>query len=201
MNETFTNASVSDAQLVLQEYEMIVRRDGKDTQEEKEKLSLWKLHQSGGKGDIKARLKKASRKLYRATRKAKRDYENKIAMTDDRGLLYGYIKSQAQNRVGVGPLKEKEGKEVTDSKKMANLLAQHYVSVFKTEILPMQEVRQMYKGGSPLLKTELTEAFVRLQLSWLRETLSTGPDEIYSRLLRRLCQTHSTLYCSTIRCH
>ena len=70
----------------------------------KEKLSLWKLYQSVGEGDMKARLKQASRKLYRATRKARRDYENKIAMSDDRRLLYGYIKSKAQNRVGIGPL-------------------------------------------------------------------------------------------------
>ena len=32
VNETFANESVSDAQLGLQGYEMIVRRDGKDTQ-------------------------------------------------------------------------------------------------------------------------------------------------------------------------
>ena len=32
VNETFANASVSDAQLAVQGYEMIARRDGKDTQ-------------------------------------------------------------------------------------------------------------------------------------------------------------------------
>ena len=51
----------------------------------------------------------------------------------------------------------------------------------------MQEVTQLYQGDSPLLETEFSEAFVRLQLSRLRETLATGPDGIYSRLLRRTC--------------
>ena len=61
----------------------------------KEKLSLWKVYQLGGEGDMKARLKLATRKVYRATRKARRDYENEIAMSDDKRLLYGYIKSKA----------------------------------------------------------------------------------------------------------
>ena len=87
---------------------------------------------------MKATLKAASRKLYRATRKARRDFENQIAMSGDRRLLYSYIKSKAQNRVSVGPLKDKEGKEVKDSKEMADLLAVHYASVFKQEVLPMQ---------------------------------------------------------------
>ena len=85
-----------------------------------------------------AQLKASSKKVYRATRKAKMDFENKIAGADDKRLLYGYIKSKAQNRVCVGPLKTKEGKEVKDSEEMADLLAEHYSSVFKTEALPME---------------------------------------------------------------
>ena len=108
-------------------------------------------------------------------------------MSDDKRLLYGYIKSKAQNRVSVGPLKSKEGKEVNDSKEMADLLAEHYSSVFRTEALPMEEVRQLYTGDAPLLDTEFTEAFVRLQLSRLQETLATGPDGIYARILRQTC--------------
>ena len=78
--------------------------------------------------------------------------------------------------MSVGPLKDKEGREVTDSQEMAELLATHYSSVFQPEVLPMEEVRQLYEGDSPLLDTVFTEAFVRQQLSKLRETLATGPD-------------------------
>ena len=78
--------------------------------------------------------------------------------------------------MSVGPLKDKEGREVTDSQEMAELLATHYSSVFQQEVLPMEEVRQLYEGDSPLLDTVFTEAFVRQQLSKLRETLATGPD-------------------------
>ena len=76
---------------------------------------------------------------------------------------------------------------MNDSKEMADLLAKHYVTVFKKEVLPMQEVSQMYQGDSPLLDTQFSEAFVRLHLSRLRETLATGPDGIYARFLRRTC--------------
>ena len=148
---------------------------------------MWKLAQSGQQGDMKTTLKEDSKKHYRATRKARRDFENQIAMSDDRRLLYSYIKSKNQNRVSVGPLKDKDGKEVNDSKEMADLLAKHYVTVFKKEVLPMEEVSQMYQGDSPLLDTQFSEAFVRLQLSRLRETLATGPDGIYARFLRRTC--------------
>ena len=153
----------------------------------KEKKQLWKLYQSRNQGDMEGRLREATRKLYRATRKARRDFENRIAMTEDRRLLYGYIKSKAKNRVSVGPLKNLEGKEVNESKEMADLLAKHYSSVFKEEVLPMEEVSQVYHGDRPLLTTEFTEAFVRRQLAMLRETLATGPDGIYARLLKRTC--------------
>ena len=125
--------------------------------------------------------------MYRTNRKAKRDFENHLAETENIRLLYGYIKSKAHNRVSVGPLKDKQGKEVTDSQQMAELLATHYSSVFQQEVLPMEEVRQLYEGDSPLLDTVYTEAFVRQQLSRLRETLATGPDGIYARLLKRIC--------------
>ena len=74
-----------------------------------------------------------------------------------------------------------------ESKEMADLLAKHYASVFKQEVLPMEEVTQLYQGDSPLLTTEFSEAFVRQQLSRLRETLATGPDGIHARLLKRTC--------------
>ena len=153
----------------------------------KDKLKLWKQNKTGREVDIEARLKEASRKVYRANRKARRDFENHIADTENKRLLYGYIKSKAHNRVSVGPLRNKDGKEVTDSKEMAELLATHYSSVFQQEVLPMEEVKQLYQGDSPLLNTHFTEAFVRHQLSRLRETLATGPDGVYARLLKKIC--------------
>ena len=76
---------------------------------------------------------------------------------------------------------------MTDSVEMAEMLAKHYASVFKTEVLPMEEISQLYDGDNPLLNTKFTESFVRLQLSQLRETLATGPDQIHARLLKRTC--------------
>ena len=153
----------------------------------REKMQLWKILQNGREGDMSDRLQEASRKVYRANRKARRDFENHIADNDNKKLLYSYIKSKAHNRVSVGPLRNKEGKEVTECKEMADLLADHYSTVFKTEVLPMEEVRQLYQGDNPLLDTHFSEAFVRLQLSRLRETLATGPDGVYPRLLKRIC--------------
>ena len=75
----------------------------------KEKLQLWKLSEAVKEGNMSAQLKKARRKLYRATRKAKRDFQNLIAVSENRRLLYGYIKSKTQNKVCVGPLKDTEG--------------------------------------------------------------------------------------------
>ena len=54
---------------------------------------------------MKTTLKEASKKLYRATRKARRDFENQIAMSDDRRLLYGYIKSKTRIEYLLGPSK------------------------------------------------------------------------------------------------
>ena len=45
----------------------------------------------------------------------------------------------------------------------------------------------MCDGDRLLLDTQFSESFVRLQLSRLRETLATGPDGIYARLLKRTC--------------
>ena len=111
-------------------------------------MKLWKYAQTRSQEDMTLHLKDASRKVYRAIRKAKRGFEKKIAGSDDKRLLYGYIKSKAQNRVSVGPLKSKEGKEVKDFEEMADLLAEHYSSVFRTEALPMEEVRQLFTGDA-----------------------------------------------------
>ena len=46
-----------------------------------------------------------------------------------------HIKTIAHNRVSVGPLKDQEGKEVKESKEIADLLATHYSSVFKVEFM------------------------------------------------------------------
>ena len=148
----------------------------------KNKLRIWKLAESGGQGDLSCQLKKASRKVYKATCKARRDFENVIASSEDRRLLYSYIKSKSQNRVSVGPLKDKEDKEVKYSKEIADLLANHYSSVFKNDVLPMEEVSQLYLGDSPLLITQFTETFLRL-----RETLATRPDGIHAKLLKMSC--------------
>ena len=153
----------------------------------KEKLRIWKLTESGRQGDMSAELREASKKVYRANRKARRDFENLIASSEDRRLLYGYIKPKSKNRVSVGPLKDKEGKQVNGSEEMADLLAKHCSSVFRTEVLPMEKMDMVYHGDSPLMETQFSESFVRLQLSRLRETLATGPDGIYARLLKRPC--------------
>ena len=66
----------------------------------KDKMKLWKLHQRGRDEAISAQLKQASKKVYRANRKAKRDFENHLAENENRRLFYGYIKSKAHNRDG-----------------------------------------------------------------------------------------------------
>ena len=41
-----------------------------------------------------------------------------------------------------------------DTVEMADLLAQHYSSVFRTEALPMEEISQLYIGDNPLMDTK-----------------------------------------------
>ena len=60
--------------------------------------------------------------------------------------------------MSVGPLKDKEGKQVNKPEEMADLLAEHYSSVFRTEVLPMEEMDQVYNGDSPLLDTQFSES-------------------------------------------
>ena len=51
-------------------------------------------------------------------------------------------------------MKDSGGREVKDTEEMADLLAQHYSSVFRTEALPMEEISQLYIGDSPLMDTK-----------------------------------------------
>merc|ERR1712030_23581 len=90
------------------------------------------------------------KEVQKSVKKAKRNFERKIAKDENKKAFYSYMKKKTSNRVSVGPLKE--GDElVTDNKKMAEILNNWYCSMFTRENLQqLPEAEQIFTGNVPL---------------------------------------------------
>ena len=70
---------------------------------------------------------KVQKEVEKAVKAAKRKLERSLAKNSKRNpkAFYSYIKKKSSNRVTVGPLKNLNGKLVTDDKEMADILNSH----------------------------------------------------------------------------
>ena len=75
--------------------------------------------------------------MTKAVRDAKKKFEGKLARNSKSNprAMYSYINRRTSSRVKVGPLKDNEGKSVTDDESMTTILNQFFSSVFTSEDL------------------------------------------------------------------
>ena len=129
------------------------------------------------------------KEVEKSVKMAKRKLERKLAKNAKKNpkAFYSYIKKKRSNRVTVGPLKNKEGKLVTEDQEMVELLNNHYCSVFTVEeVAEMPAVEQLYQGEEPLTTTEFVADNVKEKLSKLKPSAAPGPDKVWTRVLHSL---------------
>jgi ribonucleases P/MRP protein subunit RPP40 len=117
------------------------------------KEKQWKKFKERPSHENQLRYKKTRNEVCNEIRKAKADFEGKIAerIKEDPKSFYAYAREKSKVRVGIGPLKWKD-KMVENSLEMARVLNEYFGSVFTRE-----DTINIPLGNFESLKHELTD--------------------------------------------
>lgn len=122
-------------------------------------------------------------------RKAKRDFEKKLAKESKSNpkAFYKYVNSKLKTKSGIGNLDKPDGGKATTDKEKAESLNQFFTSVFTREkegIVPDYTPNAEIKF--PLEEVDVSEDKVRRKLDKLNPSKSPGPDQMHPRVLKEL---------------
>jgi len=183
-------------QLTLQHIPMMHRRSKKKTpwnnQETRRAVRVKqrkykKMKQTQSAEDV-SEFKKAQKQTKKVIRKARKNYEKKLARNfkNNPKAFYTYISKTTKSKNIVGPLKSKDHETQNDSE-VCDVLNGFFTSVFtKDDGLEMPQMEQMYNGDTPLKNIIISESDVLKAISKLKNESAPGPDKIHSRVLKEL---------------
>ena len=133
---------------------------------------------------------KATNKVKRLMRKAKRNFERDIANKSKSNpkAFWSFIRNKLKTKAGVGPLLANDKDKTTvcfDDKGKANILQEQFCSVFTLEpdgsLPPFSE-----RTDANLMDITLTEDLIRTELLSLNVNKASGPDDVHPRILLEL---------------
>ena len=130
-------------------------------------------------------------KLHREIRRAKNNFERKLAenIKRDSKSFYAYVRSKAKGKINIGPLVNKDGEVISLAEDMSKKFNKFFISVFTNEgneSIPQAE--WMYKGPTDeqLCDLEITEERVLSELERLRDDKAAGADDLVPRFLSKI---------------
>jgi hypothetical protein len=151
------------------------------------KNKAWKKYKVNPTKELYEKYKKKLKLSNSRNKSAKIEFESKLAENSkfNSKSFFAYVKSKQRTRDRVGPLK-KDGLIVTDNKEAANILNEHFTSVFTQEdvsCMPKPEIVFNGLEEEELSDIEITADMVGKKLDKLKTDKSPGPDGIHSKLL------------------
>ena len=152
----------------------------------RKKKRAWKnlqAHRTDHNAEIYKKLEKeVSSKIQRA----KRNLEKKLANAkggNSTKTFANYIKSKTKTKTSIGPLKNKEGKLLTENLEIANELNGFFASMFSHEDLTsMPNVHR--ETNEKIEFVSITRQKIVDKIKNLRENSAPGPDGITPKLLK-----------------
>ena len=101
----------------------------------RKKKRAWKLTKTHGTLENLNNYKSLEKELIVRLKNAKRNMEKKLAYSGDNNAktFANYIKSKTKSHTGIGPLKNDDGKLITDDREMSEELNKFFASVFTNE--------------------------------------------------------------------
>jgi hypothetical protein len=134
------------------------------------------------------RYKKASRSARIEIRKAKRNFEKKLAenIKRDTKSFFAYVRSKTAVKASVGPLFGHDDELVTDPREISEVMNSYFAKVFteeNTESVPDDPVFDCSRQVPNCNSIIIDESVVMFQLNKQRADKATGVDEISPRLL------------------
>jgi hypothetical protein len=151
----------------------------------KKREKLWKHYMQNPTYDRKIAYTKKRNEVCAAMRKAKFDFECKLAenIKEDPKSFYAYVRTKSRARVGIGPLKDKNGKIVEDAEGMTQILNKYFASVFTRENLDnIPEIEP--PGETGLSDIEINNERVAKAIKDMKMNKAAGPDELVSTFIK-----------------
>ena len=157
----------------------------------RKKRRLWKHYCTTNDYQSYVAYKRVQKETTSIIRKAKRDFEKKLAADAKKNpkAFYRYINSKCKVQSKVGPLKDANGNVQTDDNEQAAILNNKFVSCFTKEdmsSLPSPELKFDPNLGPPLSNIKVDLVTVNSKLEALKTDKACGPDKIRARTLKEL---------------
>ena len=151
----------------------------------RQKKRVWKVFNLYNTAESRDKYKSLEGDVKKKITNAKRGMEKKLAYSKESSSRHfaNYIKSKTKSKVSIGPLKNKDGKMVTEESEIAEELNGFFSSVFTDEDLTT--VPQMEsETNKRLCRLVITEDKIKVKIRNLKEKSAAGPDGIGARLLK-----------------
>ena len=153
----------------------------------KQKKKAWNKYRKSSTSENWSNYTHHRNKLAHSIERCKEEYENRIALESKENpkRFWKYIKSQTKSKGKITELADKDGNLTTDDLQKAEILNNHFASVFTKE--DINNIPDFSNRSENIIDTiEITEENLTKELSTLPIGKSAGPDGISNRILREL---------------
>ena len=141
------------------------------------------------------------KKCKKAVRQSKRNFEKKIANSDNVKSFYSYVRKKTKSKCAVGPLKV-HNKVVSDNLEMAQNFNSYFATVFTRDDNIAIDVPIHSNATTKMKLPVISQKDVKEKIDNLKPSHSSGPDNITSYVLKKfsenLCKPLSILYNKSI---
>ena len=153
------------------------------------KQNMWRVYKHTGKDKDYEVYKEALNAATNEVRKAKRNFEHKLAQNikSDSKSFYAYVRSKQNVRDKVGPLEDNAGNIITEGCLMAEELNVHFSSVFTredTSSLPVPETKFNGSEEEKLGQLVVTPEVVASKINNMKGNKSPGVDGLSPKILK-----------------
>ena len=154
----------------------------------RKKKKLWKNYRKSQEYEDYLAFKKLENEVKKNVRKAKKDFEKKLAKNSKANprSFYKYVNSKKSNRDNVGPLKC-NNVIIDDDKNMADVLNNFFGSVFvKEDLNNVPEPMKINDTVPNLESLDITAEKVKKKLENVKKFSAPGPDGINPFIVNEL---------------
>ena len=154
----------------------------------RKKKKLWKNYRKSQEYEDYLAFKKLENEVKKNVRKAKKDFEKKLAKNSKANprSFYKYVNSKKSNRENVGPLKC-NNVIIDDDKNMADVLNNFFGSVFvKEDLNNVPEPMKINDTVPNLESLDITAEKVKKKLENVKKFSAPGPDGINPFIVNEL---------------
>ena len=149
-------------------------------------MKTWKKYRQTGNAEDHGQYRKALNKATKTVRKAKGDFEIKLAaeIKRDSKSFFSYARSKLRIKEQIGPLRDMTGNLIDEPKLMATLSNEFFSSVFTTE--DQTNIPSLDCEVELIADFTRRAAEVQKKLQDVRTDKAPGADLIHPRLLKEL---------------